>query len=117
MRYIIQYALPYEHRVMVGTGDWPDPDASVKAIRRRAAAFLAAYLLVEAYRHGEGVAAVSTGMSWIRPIGLRLKHPEQQGARLSAVLGKRVNAWSSPSWADWCRQSWLIGPMSHPPWP
>ncbi len=107
MRYIIQYALPYEHRVMVGieaesrdaaiakagelfdqgdiwqdsaevpllyddfeeqgdagvpleftvesevTGDWPDPDASVKAIRRRDAAFQAAQLLVEAYRHGE----------------------------------------------------------------
>lgn len=107
MRYIIQYALPYEHRVLVGieaksrdaaiakagelfdqgdiwqdsaevpllyddfeengdagipmeftvesevTGDWPDPDASVKAIRRRDAAFQSAQLLVEAYRHGE----------------------------------------------------------------
>lgn len=107
MRYIIQYALPYKHRVMVGieaespdaaiaragelfdqgdiwqdsaevpllyddfeeegdagipleftaegevTGDWPEPDASVKAIRRRDAAFHAAHLLVEAYGHGE----------------------------------------------------------------
>lgn len=107
MRYIIQYSLPYEHRVMVGieaesreaaiakagelfdqgdiwqdsaevpllyddfeekgdagipleftvesevTGDWPDSDASVKAMRRRDAAFQAARLLVEAYRHGE----------------------------------------------------------------
>lgn len=107
MRYIIQYTLPYEHRVMVGIeaetreaaitkagelfdqgdiwqdsaevpllyddfeekgdagvpleftvedevrGDWPDPDASVKAIRRRDAAFQAARLLIEAYRCGE----------------------------------------------------------------
>ena len=107
MRYIIQYTLPYEHRVMVGIdaesreaaiaktgelfdqgdiwqdsaevpllyddfeeqgdagvplqftvedevcGDWPEPDASVKAIRRRDAAFQAVRLLIEAYRRGE----------------------------------------------------------------
>jgi hypothetical protein len=107
MKYVIQYTLPYEHRVMVGieatsrdeaiaraselfdqgdiwddtpevpllfddfeeqgdagvpldftvedqvSGDWPEPDASVKAIRRRDAAFQAARLLVEAYRRGE----------------------------------------------------------------
>ncbi len=107
MRYIIQYVLPYEHRVMVGIeaesrdaaitkagelfdqgdiwqdsaevpllfddfeekgdagipleftvedevcGDWPEPDASVKAIRRRDAAFQAVRLLIEAYRRGE----------------------------------------------------------------
>lgn len=107
MRYIIQYTLPYEHRVMVGIeaetreaaitkagelfdqgdiwqdsaevpllyddfeekgdagvpleftvedevcGDWPEPDASVKAIRRRDAAFQAVRLLIEAYRCGE----------------------------------------------------------------
>lgn len=107
MRYIIQYTLPYEHRVMVGIeagsreaaiakagelfdqgdiwqdsaevpllyddfeekgdagvpleftvedevcGDWPEPDASVKAIRRRDAASQAVRLLVEAYRRGE----------------------------------------------------------------
>ena len=107
MRYIIQYSLPYEHRVMVGIeaesreaaiakagelfdqgdiwqdsaevpllyddfeeqgdagvpleftvedevcGDWPEPDASVKAIRRRDAAFQAVRLLIEAYRCGE----------------------------------------------------------------
>ena len=35
------------------SGDWPEADASVKAIRRRDAAFLAAKLLVEAYQHGE----------------------------------------------------------------
>ncbi len=35
------------------TEDWPDPDASVKAIRHRDATFQAAHLLVEAYRHGE----------------------------------------------------------------
>lgn len=107
MKYVIQYTLPYEHRVMVGieaeskdeaiataealfdqgdiwddtkdvpllfddyeeTGDspliftveqeskadesWPEPDASVKEIRRREAAFLAARLLVDAYRRDE----------------------------------------------------------------
>ncbi len=109
MRYIVQYTLPYEHRVMVGIeaetpeaaiamaerlfddgeiwqdsaeipllfddfeeeGDagqplvftveqtlesddpWPVPDASVKELRRRAAASQAARLLVEAYRRGE----------------------------------------------------------------
>lgn len=107
MKYIIQYTLPYEHRVMVGiearssdeaiamaetlfdqgdiwndtkdvpllfddyeeTGDgpliftveqelkidepWPEPEASVKEIRRREAAFLASRLLVDAYRRGE----------------------------------------------------------------
>jgi len=107
MKYVIQYTLPYEHRVMVGikaesgeeaiakaealfdqgdiwddtkdvpllfddyeeTGDsplvftveqelktdepWPEPDASVKEVRRREAAFLAARLLVEAYPRGE----------------------------------------------------------------
>ena len=107
MKYVIQYTLPYEHRVMVGieaksrteaiaranelfdqgniwddtkevpllyddfeetgdagipleftvedevSGDWPEPDASVKEIRRRDAAFLAARLLIEAYQHGE----------------------------------------------------------------
>jgi len=107
MKYVIQYALPYEHRVMVGieapsrdeaiaraselfdqgniwddtpevpllfddfeeqgdtgvpleftvedevSGDWPEPNASVKAIRRRDAAFQAARLLVEAYRRGD----------------------------------------------------------------
>jgi hypothetical protein len=34
-------------------GDWPEPDASIKALRRREAAFQAAHLLVEAYRCGE----------------------------------------------------------------
>jgi len=34
-------------------GDWPEPDASVKAIRRRDAAFQAVRLLIEAYRCGE----------------------------------------------------------------
>jgi len=107
MKYVIQYTLPYEHRVMVGieaasrdeaiaranelfdqgdiwddtpevpllfddfekqgddgvpleftvedevSDDWPEPNASVKAIRRRDAAFQAARLLVEAYRRGE----------------------------------------------------------------
>lgn len=107
MKYVIQYTLPYEHRVMVGieaasrdaaiaranelfdqgdiwddtpevpllfddfeekgdagvpleftvedevSGEWPEPDASVKEIRRRDAAFQAARLLVEAYRRGE----------------------------------------------------------------
>lgn len=109
MKHIVQYTLPYEHRVMVGIeaetpeaavaraerlfddgeiwqdtaempllyddfeeeGDagqpllftveqtlgaeepWPETDASVKALRRREAAFLAARLLVEAYRRGE----------------------------------------------------------------
>lgn len=107
MKYIIQYTLPYEHRVMVGiearssdeaiamaetlfdqgdiwndtkevpllfddyeeTGDgpliftveqelktdepWPEPEASVKEIRRREAAFLACRLLVDAYDRGE----------------------------------------------------------------
>lgn len=107
MRYIIQYTLPYEHKVMVGIeaesreaavakagelfdqgdiwqdsaevpllyddfeeqgdagvpleftvedevcGDWPEPEASVKEIRRRDAAFQAVRLLVEAYRRGE----------------------------------------------------------------
>ncbi len=107
MKYVIQYTLPYEHRVMVGieaesrteaiaranelfdqgdiwddtkevpllyddfeetsdagipleftvedevTGDWPEPDASVKEVRRREAAFLATRLLIEAYQHGE----------------------------------------------------------------
>lgn len=107
MKYVIQYTLPYEHRVMVGieakskeeaiakaealfdqgdiwddtkdvpllfddyeeTGDsplaftveqelktdepWPEPDASVKEVRRREAAFLAARLLVDACRRGE----------------------------------------------------------------
>lgn len=109
MKYVIQYTLPYEHRVMVGIeaetpeaatakaeklfddgeiwqdtaevpllyddyeedGDageplqftveqtlgsdepWPDADTSVKAVRRREAAFRAARLLVEAYRRGE----------------------------------------------------------------
>lgn len=107
MKYIIQYTLPYEHRVMVGiearssdeaiamaetlfdqgdiwndtkdvpllfddyeeTGDgpliftveqelktdepWPEPEASVKEIRRREAAFLASRSLVDAYRRGE----------------------------------------------------------------
>lgn len=108
MKYVIQYTLPYEHRVMVGIeaetpeaatakaeklfddgeiwqdtaetpllyddyeedGDagvplqfsveqtlgsdepWPEADASVKALRRREAAFRAARLLVEAYRLG-----------------------------------------------------------------
>lgn len=105
--YIIQYALPNEHRVRVGieiesrdaaiakvselfgqgdiwqdsaevlwlhddfeefddagiqleftveaevTGDWPEPDASIKALRRREAVFQTAHLLVEAYRRGE----------------------------------------------------------------
>lgn len=107
MRYIFQYTLPYEHRVMVGIdaesreaaiaqagelfdqgdiwqdsaevpllyddfeengdagvpleftvedevcGDWPEPDAGVKAIRRRDAAFQSVRLLIEAYRRGE----------------------------------------------------------------
>jgi len=107
MKYVIQYTLPYEHRVMVGieaesseeaiakaealfdqgdiwddtkevpllfddyeeTGNsplvftveqelktdepWPEPDASVKEVRRREAASLAARLLVDAYRRGE----------------------------------------------------------------
>lgn len=107
MKYVIQYTLPYEHRVMVGiyaesreaaitranelfdqgdiwndtqeipllydnfeetgdagtpleftvedeiSGDWPQPDASVKEIRRRDAAFRAVRLLVDAYRRGE----------------------------------------------------------------
>ena len=107
MKYIVQYTLPYEHRVMVGvtaesreaaiakaetlfdqgeiwddtpevpllfddfeekgdagvpleftvedevSGDWPEPDASVKEVRRRDAAFQAARVLVEAYRRGE----------------------------------------------------------------
>jgi len=107
MKYVIQYTLPYEHRVMVGieaesrdeaiakasdlfdqgdiwndtqevpllcddfeetgdagipleftvedeiAGDWPEPDASVKEVRRREAAFLAARLLIEAYQQGE----------------------------------------------------------------
>ncbi len=106
MRYVIQYILPYEHRVMVGITaesrdealaraeelfnqgeiwqdtpevpllfddfdesddgaalqftvedeidcDWPVPDASIKALRRREAAFRAARLLVEAYNRGE----------------------------------------------------------------
>lgn len=107
MKYVIQYTLPYEHRVMVGidaesreaaiaranelfdqgdiwndtqevpllydnfeetgdagipldftvedeiSGDWPEPDASVKEIHRREAAFQAARLLVDAYRRGE----------------------------------------------------------------
>jgi len=35
------------------SGDWPEPDSSVKEIRRRNAAFLAARLLVEAYQRGE----------------------------------------------------------------
>ena len=34
-------------------GDWPEPDASVEAIRRRDAAFHAVRLLIEAYRRGE----------------------------------------------------------------
>jgi len=107
MKYIIQYTLPYEHRVRVGleaeseeaaiakaevlfyqgdiwedsarvpllyddfeelgdsgvaleftvegavSGDWPEPDASVKEIRRRAAAFQTVRMLIEAYRRGE----------------------------------------------------------------
>ena len=107
MKYVVQYTLPYEHRVMVGieadssdeavrkaeslfdagdiwqdtaavpllfddyeeAGDsslhftveqelaneapWPEADASVRALRRRDAAFLASRLLVEAYRRGE----------------------------------------------------------------
>ena len=107
MKYVIQYMLPYEHRVMVGieansseeaiakaealfdqgdiwddtkevpllfddyeeTGNsplvftveqelktnepWPEPDASVKEVRRREAAFLATRLLVDAYRRGK----------------------------------------------------------------
>jgi len=109
MKYVIQYALPYEHRVIVGIeaetpeaatakaeklfddgeiwqdtaeipllyddyeedGDageplqftveqtlrsdepWPEADTSVKAMRRREAAFRTARLLVEAYRRGE----------------------------------------------------------------
>lgn len=107
MKYIIQYTLPYEHRVMIGieaqsseeaiskaealfdqgdiwddtkeipllfddyeeTGDsplvftveqqlrtdeaWPEPDTSVKELRRRETAFLASRLLVDAYRRGE----------------------------------------------------------------
>ena len=106
MKYIIQYTLPYEHRVMVGIeadnpetaisragelfdqgdiwndmaetpllfddfeetseaglplqftvvnevdGEWPEPEVSVKAIRRRDAAFLAVRLLVEIYQSG-----------------------------------------------------------------
>lgn len=106
MKYIVQYTLPYRHRVMVGieaggrdeaiarantlfdqgdiwndtkevpllcddfeecgdagippeftiedviTGDWPEPDHSVREIRRREAAFQAARLLVEACRRG-----------------------------------------------------------------
>ena len=106
MKYIVQYTLPYEHRVMVGieagsakeavataellfdqgdiwldtaqvpllyddyeeTGDapllfsveqeleddepWPEPDASVTALRRREAAFLASRLLATAYHLG-----------------------------------------------------------------
>lgn len=109
MKYVIQYTLPYEHRVMVGIeaetpeaatakaeklfddgeiwqdtaevpllyddyeedGDagvplqftvdqslgsdepWPEADTSVKALRRREAAFRAARLLVEAYLRGQ----------------------------------------------------------------
>lgn len=107
MKYVTQYTLPYEHRVMVGIeaesskqaiakaealfdqgeiwddteevpllfddyeemGDsplvftveqelktdepWLEPDASVKEVRRREAAFLATQLLVDAYRRGE----------------------------------------------------------------
>lgn len=34
-------------------GDWPEPDASVKEVRRREAALQAARLLVEAYRRGK----------------------------------------------------------------
>ena len=109
MKYIIQYTLPYEHRVMVGVeadkpeaaisragelfdqgdiwndtaetpllfddfeetseaglplqftvvnevnGKWPESEVSVKAIRRRDAAFLAARLLVEIYQSGEDI--------------------------------------------------------------
>ena len=109
MKYIIQYTLPYEHRVMVGIeadnpeaaitragelfdqgdiwndtaetpllfddfeetseaglplkftvvnevdGEWPEPEVSVKAIRRRDAAFLAARLLVDIYQSGEDI--------------------------------------------------------------
>ncbi|WP_029134148.1 hypothetical protein [Sedimenticola selenatireducens] len=33
-------------------GDWPEPDASIKALRRRDAAFQTAHLLVEAFRRG-----------------------------------------------------------------
>jgi hypothetical protein len=34
-------------------GDWPEPDASIKALRRHKAAFQATHLQVEAYRRGE----------------------------------------------------------------
>ena len=115
MKYIIQYTLPYEHRVMVGiqaesdgaaitqaeklinAGDiwngipeapllfddyeeiddgspleftveqaladdapWPEPDASVKSMRKQEAAFEAARLLVAAYRRAE----VSGSVDW-----------------------------------------------------
>lgn len=107
MKCIIQYTLPYVHRVMVGieaesrteaiaranelfdqgdiwndtkeipllyddfeetgdagipleftveeevSGDWPEPNASVKEIRRRDAAFQAVRLLVDTYHRGE----------------------------------------------------------------
>jgi hypothetical protein len=107
MKFIIQYTLPYEHRVMVGieaespeaaitkagelfdqgdiwddteqmpllfddfeetadadvpleftiesevSGDWPEADASVKALRRQNAAQTASRLLVQAYQRGE----------------------------------------------------------------
>lgn len=35
------------------SGDWPEPDASVKEVRRRNAAMQAVRLLMEAYRRGE----------------------------------------------------------------
>ena len=107
MKFIIQYTLPYEHRVMVGieaespeaaitkagelfdqgdiwndteqmpllfddfeemadadvpleftiesevSGEWPEADASVKALRHQNAAATAARLLVQAYQRGE----------------------------------------------------------------
>ena len=37
------------------SGDWPEPEASVKKIRRRDAAFQVARLLVEAYCRGEDI--------------------------------------------------------------
>jgi hypothetical protein len=35
------------------SGDWPEPDASVKTLRQRNAAFSAARSLIAAYRRGE----------------------------------------------------------------
>ena len=129
MKYVVQYTLPYEHRVMVGieadspdaavtnaeslfdegdiwqdtatvplllddfdeTGDsplhftveqaladeepWPEPDGKRNDDPPAGdAAFRASQLLVEAYRRGEAVAAVSTGKIWMKPIRLRCRH-------------------------------------------